>query len=114
MKFFRTLSLGALVLGFSLSLAATESYAQRSRYWGDSYRSSGYYGAQYRQRSWRSGYGSGLTWRQRQRLRAIRYRMIQRNHYYNRMRWAEQRRWANRRNYYRRNSYYGNSYYRNW
>ena len=118
MKFFRTLTLGALALGFALTLATSDTFAQRSRYGGGyygggsgSYGNRGSYGSQYRQRSWRGSYDrgwgrsyryGGLSWRQRQRLRAIRYRMVQRNRYR-----------AYRRNYYRRSGYYNYSP-RNW
>src|SRR6476620_2926187 len=120
MKFFRTLALGALALGFALTLATSDTFAQRSRYggsyygnrgsYGTYYGNRGNYGSSYGRRSWGSydrgwsgGYRyGGLTWRQRQRLRMIRYRMMQRNRYR-----------SYQGNYYRRSGYY-NYYPRNW
>lgn len=132
MKFFRTITLGAIALGFALGLAAVETRAQRSRSWGDDNRD--YYNSQYRQRnwsgdnnrSWGQNYNYGrLSWSERRRLQISRYRMMQRNSYYNngynggyynsgRLSWEQRRRLAHRRNYYRQNNYYNNDYRRNW
>jgi Spy/CpxP family protein refolding chaperone len=116
MKFFRTLTLAAAALVFAMCISASDTYGQR-RYGGNYYGNQGYYGTQYGQRSWGGGYsrgwggnrGSGLTWRQRQRLRMIRYRMMQRNNYRRSM--YQQNYY--RQNYYRRSGNY-NYYPRNW
>jgi len=121
MKLFRTLTLGALALGFCLSFAASDTFAQRSRTWRGDYQGSDSYGSRYQNRNWRGDYNrrwgrnynyGRLSWGERRRLQITRYRMMQRNRYYNRLSWEQRRRLANRRNYYRNNNYYNNSYYR--
>ena len=110
MKLFRTLTLGALAMGFALTFASSNASAQRRAYWGGNYGGSSrvvIYSSGYRRPVYGSSFrrvgSDGLTWRQRRRLAFIQYRMMQRNQY---------RRFANRQNYYG-NSYY-NSYRRNW
>jgi hypothetical protein len=121
MKLFRTLTLGALALGFCLSFAASDTFAQRSRAWRGDYQGRDSYGSRYQNRNWRGDYNrrwgrnynyGRLSWGERRRLQIMRYRMMQRNRYYNRLSWEQRRRLANRRNYYRNNNYYNNSYYR--
>jgi hypothetical protein len=121
MKFFSKLTLGALALGFCLSVAAADTSAQRT--WRGDDRGRDYSGSRYQDRNWRGDYNrrwgrdynyGRLSWRERRRLQMMRYRMMQRNRYYNRLSWEQRRRYSNRRNYYRYNNYNDYNYRRNW
>lgn len=138
MKFFRTITIGVLALGFALGLAAANAYAQQGHSRRGDDHSRDYYGSQYQQRNWRGDYNRAwgrnhdygrLSWDERRRLQIMRYRMMQHNRYYNngynngynggyynsgRLSWVQRRRLANRRNYFRHNNYDNSHDRRNW
>lgn len=138
MKYLRTVTLGAVALGFAVSLAAIDAFAQQGHSRRGDDRGRNDYGVQYQDRNWRGDYNRAwgrnydygrLSWDERRRLQVMRYRMMQRNRYYNngynggynggyynsgRLSREQRRRLANRRHYYRQDNYNNSYYRRNW